>query len=313
MLRVISAGALCTIQDLGRTGYQRFGVPLGGAMDRAACVIANRLVGNPPDAACLEITGPGAAFEVLAPCVIALAGADLGATFRGRALPPWMAHYLAGRGELAFEGRRWGARAYLALAGGIDVPPVLGARSTYLPGEFGGLAGRALRSGDVITAQPAGDLARRVGRIWPTPPDYSPQVRLLPFDGPVPDVLIAHAWRVGTQSNRIGLRLSGPQIEIDQPRARDSFGVFPGVIQLPPDGQPILLTADAQPTGGYPVIAIAIQADLHRVAQVLPGDALRFVPTTFEEAVDAWRRLQALLASPVEEDEGMALAARAGG
>jgi len=313
MLRVISAGALCTIQDLGRTGYQRFGVPLGGAMDRAACVIANRLVGNPPDAACLEITGPGAVFEVLAPCVIALAGADLGATFRGRALPPWMAHYLAGRGELAFEGRRWGARAYLALAGGIDVPPVLGARSTYLPGEFGGLAGRALRSGDVITAQPAGDLARRVGRIWPTPPDYSPQVRLLPFDGPVPNVLIAHAWRVGTQSNRIGLRLSGPQIEIDQPRARDSFGVFPGVIQLPPDGQPILLTADAQPTGGYPVIAIAIQADLHRVAQVLPGDALRFVPTTFEEAVDAWRRLQALLASPVEEDEGMALAARAGG
>jgi allophanate hydrolase subunit 2 len=190
---------------------------------------------------------------------------------------------------------------------------VLGARSTYLPGEFGGLAGRALRSGDVVAAQPAGDLARRVGRIWPAPPDYAPRVRVLPFDGPVPDALIAHEWRVGAQSNRIGLRLSGPRIEIDQPRVRDSFGVFPSVIQLPPDGQPILLTADAQPTGGYPVIAIAIQADLHRVAQVLPGDALRFVPTTLEEAVDAWRRLQALLALPVEEDEGMALAARARG
>jgi biotin-dependent carboxylase-like uncharacterized protein len=313
MLRVISAGALCTIQDLGRTGYQHFGVPVGGAMDRAACVIANRLVGNPPGAACLEITGSGAAFEVLAPCVIALAGADLGATFRGRALPTWTSVYLTGQGELVFEGRRWGARAYLALAGGIDVPLVLGARSTYLPGEFGGLAGRALQSGDVITAQLAGDLTRRVGRIWPAPLDYALQVRVLPFDQPVPDVLIAHEWRVGTQSNRIGLRLSGPRIEIDQPRALDSFGVLAGVIQLPPDGQPILLAADAQPTGGYPMIAIAIQADLHRVAQAMPGDALRFVPTTFEEAVDAWRRLQALLASPVEEDEGITLAALARG
>jgi len=313
MLRVISPGALCTIQDLGRPGYQRFGVPVGGAMDRAACVIANRLVGNPPGAACLEITGSGAAFEVRAPCVIALAGADLGATFRGRALPTWTSVYLAGQGELVFEGRRWGARAYLALAGGIDVPLVLGARSTYLPGGFGGLAGRALQSGDVITAQPAGDLTRRVGRIWPAPLDYALQVRVLPFDQPVPDVLITHEWRVGTQSNRIGLRLSGPRIEIDQPRTHDSFGVLAGVIQLPPDGQPILLAADAQPTGGYPVIAIAIQADLHCVAQAMPGDALRFVPTTLKEAVDAWHRLQALLALPIEEDEGTALAARARG
>jgi antagonist of KipI len=152
MLRVISPGALCTVQDLGRPGYQRFGVPVGGAMDRPACAIANRLVGNPPDAACLEITGPGAAFEVLAPCVVALAGADLGATFRGRALPTWASVRLASCGELIFEGRRWGARAYLALAGGIDVAPVLGARSTCLPGGFGGLNGRALRAGDVITA-----------------------------------------------------------------------------------------------------------------------------------------------------------------
>ena len=313
MLRVISPGALCTIQDLGRPSYRHIGVPVGGAMDRPACVIANRLVGNPPDAACLEITGPGAMFEVLTPCVVALAGADLGATFRGRALPTWASAHLAHRGELAFEGRRWGARAYLALAGGIDVAPVLGARSTYLPGGFGGLNGRALRAGDVISAQPARDPARLAGRVWPKPPDYAPQVRLLPFDQPLPAALLAHPWQVSATSNRIGLRLSGPRIEIDQPRARDSFGVFPSVIQLPPDGQPILLTADAQPTGGYPVIAIAIQADLHRVAQVLPGDALYFARTTHGEAVDAWRALHALLALPVEEDEGIALAAAARG
>lgn len=318
MLRVIAPGALCTVQDLGRAGFQRFGVPLGGAMDRMACAIANRLVGNPPTAACVEITAGGAVFEAVEPCVVAVTGADLVATLNGQPLPMWMSVYVAAGRRIAFEGRRNGARAYLALAGGVDAPVVLGSRSTYLPGGFGGLDGRALQMDDLLRPVPGRsprDLVRLAGCAWPAPVDYAPLIRVLScqhlLDPPPADVadLAAHPWRVGAASNRIGLRLEGPPVRLSQPRDLVSFGVFPGVIQLPPDGLPILLMADAQPTGGYPVVAVVIQADLHRAAQALPGDELRFVWTTIAEATQAWRELQRLLALPVEEDDGTALAA----
>ncbi|MCL6509681.1 MAG: biotin-dependent carboxyltransferase family protein [Anaerolineae bacterium] len=319
MLRVVAPGVLCTVQDLGRSGYQRFGVPVGGAMDRVACAIANRLVGNLPTAACVEITGGGAVFEVVEPCVVAVTGADLGATLNGQPLPMWLSVYLTAGRRVAFEGRRSGARAYLALAGGVDAPLVLGSRSTYLPGGFGGLGGRGLQMDDVLRPVPGQaprDLIRLAGCAWPVAVDYALLIRILPFHDPS-DLrsadLTAHPWRVGASSNRIGLRLEGPPIQTSQSREVISFGVFPGVIQLPPDGQPILLMADAQPTGGYPVVAVVIQADLHRAAQALPGDELRFAWTTIAEATQAWRELQRLLALPVEEDDGTALAAASRG
>lgn len=314
MLRVIAPGMLCTVQDLGRPGYQRFGVPSGGAMDRVACIIANRLVGNPATAACLEITAGGATFEVLSPCVIAVTGGDLGATLNGQPFPTWISAFVRPGQCIAFEGRRHGARAYLALAGGVDVPCVLGARSTYLPGRFGGLAGRALQADDVIRSAPlAEDLTRIAGRAWPMPIDYAPLIRILPFSADLTDLhdLTTLPWRVGTTSNRIGLRLEGRTLSVGSAGDLPSFGVFPGVIQLPPDGRPILLMADAQPTGGYPVIAVAIQADLHRAAQLLPGDEVRFTWTTREAALGAWRALQAQLDLPIPIDEGIALAAAA--
>ena len=318
MLRVIAPGVLCTIQDLGRPDYQRFGVPIGGAMDRVACVIANRLVGNPITAACLEITAGGAAFEVLAPCVIAVTGGDLGATLNNRPLPAWTSALVRPGQHLAFEERRQGARAYLALAGGVDVPLVLGSHSTYLPGRFGGLDGRPLQMGDVIRpASSAFDPARLAGRIWPAPVDYAPFIRILPFHTPPGqpglDDLTALPWRVGATSNRIGLRLEGARLHIERAGDLPSFGVFPGVIQLPLDGCPILLMADAQPTGGYPAIAVAIQADLHRAAQLMPGDEVRFAWTTRAAAIAAWRALNALLDSPIDMDDGIALAAAAQG
>lgn len=322
MLRVIAPGMLCTVQDLGRPGYQRFGVPIGGAMDRVACVIANRLVGNPATAACLEITAGGAAFEAMSPCVIAVTGGDLGAMLNGQPLPMRTSVFLRPGHRLTFEGRRWGARAYLALAGGVDAPLVLGARSTYLSGRFGGLGGRALQADDVIRpASPAEDLMRLAGRVWPTPIDYALPIRLLPSDAGLtaptdltdPTDLTTLPWRVGATSNRIGLRLEGRTLPVGSAGDLPSFGVFPGVIQLPPDGRPILLTADAQPTGGYPVIAVVIQADLHRAAQLLPGDEARFAWTTREAARDAWRALQSQLASPIPIDEGIALASAAQG
>jgi antagonist of KipI len=317
VLRVIAPGALCAIQDLGRPGYQHFGVPIGGAMDRVACIIANRLVGNPPTAACLEITAGGAAFEVLAPCVIAVTGGDLGATLDNRLLPTWVSALVRPGQRIAFEERRQGARAYLALAGGVDAPLALGSRSTYLPGRSGGLGRRALQMGDVIRpASSAFDLARLAGRLWPAPVDYAPLIRILPVhtspgqpDLTGLDHLTALPWRVGVMSNRIGLRLEGARLSSAQAGDLPSFGIFPGVIQLPPDGRPILLMADAQPTGGYPVIAVAIQADLHRAAQLMPGDDVRFAWTTHAEAIAAWRALNALLDSPIDVDEGIALAA----
>jgi len=327
VLRVIAPGMLCTVQDLGRPGYQRFGVPIGGAMDRVACIIANRLVGNDPPAACLEITAGGAAFEATAPCVIAVTGGDLGATLNDRPLPTWLSIFVRPGQRIAFEGRRQGARAYLALAGGVDAPLVLGSRSTYLPGRFGGLGGRTLQTDDVIRpASPTLDLVRLAGHIWPTPVDYAPLIRILPFrtspdltDPPdltdLPDLpkLTTLSWRVGATSNRIGLRLEGATLRIKRAGDLPSFGVFPGVVQLPPDGRPILLMADAQPTGGYPVIGVAIQADLHRAAQLLPGDEVRFAWTTYDAAIAAWRALREQLDSPIAVDEGIALAAAAQG
>jgi biotin-dependent carboxylase-like uncharacterized protein len=316
MLRVHSPGPLATIQDLGREGYQHQGVPVSGAMDEVACEIANRLLGNAPNAACIEITAGGAAFEALAPCVVAITGADLGATLSGRPLLLWMSTFVRAGQRIEFEGRQAsGARAYLALAGGIDVPLALGSRSTYLPGGFGGLAGRALREGDVLKTQDVKrktDDARIAGRTWPSPPDYAPPIRLLP--GPHADwfdldALTTQPWRVSATSNRIGLRLDGAPLPQLAQHELASFGVFPGVIQVPPDGQPILLMADAQPTGGYPVVAVAIRADLHRAAQTLPGDALCFAWTTQEDAVAASRALRALIEHPIEDDEGTRLAA----
>jgi biotin-dependent carboxylase-like uncharacterized protein len=316
MLKVIDAGALCTLQDLGRVGYESAGVPRSGAMDLPVCEMANRLVGNAPDEAVVEIT-LSASFEVLEPCVIAVAGADLGATLNRQPLPMWTSVFCAAGSRIAFEKRRSGARAYLALAGGMDVPRVLSSRSTYLPAGFGGMAGRALQMDDVIQPRCVVDVARMAGRVWPAPFAYGNVVRLLP--GPHVDVLdvmgkqliVETTWRVSATSNRMGVRLEGPALPVRERREIQSMGVFAGVVQLPPDGRPILLMADAQPTGGYPVIAIAIQADLHHAAQLFAGDALRFEWTMVDAAIAAQRALCDCLNTPLEEDEGVWLAANA--
>jgi biotin-dependent carboxylase-like uncharacterized protein len=318
MLKVIDAGALCTLQDIGRVGYESAGVPRGGAMDLPACIIANRLVGNALEEAVIEIT-LSASFEVIAPCVIAVAGADLGATLNRQLLPMWMSVFCNAGSRIAFEKRRNGARAYLALAGGIDAPRVLGSRSTYLPGGFGGVAGRAMQMDDVIQPCSAVDVARVAGRVWPASAklNHGNVIRLLP--GPHVDVLEEHGraalvetmWRVSATSNRMGVRLDGPALPVSERREIQSLGVFAGVVQLPPDGRPILLMADSQPTGGYPVIAVAIQADLRHAAQAFAGDALRFEWTTVDTAIAAQRKLHESMNTPLEEDEGVWLAANA--
>lgn len=326
MLDVLASGPLLTVQDLGRTAARRYGVPASGAMDRFALVAANRLVGNPPDAAALEITAGGAELVLSAPALVAVTGADLGARCNDRRLPLWTAARVGRSERIRFTGRsgEWGARAYVAVAGGIAVPIALGSRATDLAGGFGGLAGRALRPGDRLPIGPPPPLAELgLGRYWPPAlrPPYgpTPTLRMLPgphlggFAPETLELLTTRSWRVGATSNRMGYRLEGPPLAALRPFDLPSLGVVAGVIQAPPDGRPILLMADAQTTGGYPVIGTVIGADLPLAAQLLPGDALRLALTTLEEALAAHRALVAMLVQPLDADEGDLLAAMAGG
>lgn len=318
VLRVLHGGLLTTLQDRGRVGAQRFGVPVGGAMDRFSYEIANRLLGNPLDAAALEITGGNAAFEILAPTLLAVTGAPFRVFVNGEPVPLWTSMFVRAGTILQIGGRRGnrGARNYLAVAGGLDVAVLVGSRSTYLAGGWGGFGGRALRTGDVLAAYDYRcDPLMLAGRSWPETarPAYEngPTLRLL--RGPHLDLfaadalptLLNHAYEIGAHSNRMGYRLQGPQLAYAAPIDLPSLPVLPGVVQVPPDGQPILLMADAQPTGGYPVIGVVIGPDLPLAAQLLPGDRVRFRLITVEEAYEAAREMAGWRRALPQHDELM--------
>jgi biotin-dependent carboxylase-like uncharacterized protein len=318
-LEVIEPGFLTSVQDAGRAEWTHLGVPTGGACDRWSLAVANLLARNAPEAAALEMTLVGGTFRATAPLRIGLAGADLGGHVRetGRLLQPGRAHLVAAGSTIAFPGIAdvaAGARAYLAIPGGVDVPEVLGSRSTALGAGFGGLEGRALRSGDVIVAaaeapseMAAGAVAstktRANDEAWPDSigsaddADRGPDIPIRIIGGPSGGIgdLVGRSWRVAPGSDRVGLRLEGEPLRIGDAAAHPSFGVIPGSIQLPPDGAPILLLADAQTTGGYPVAAVAIAADLPRLAQLRPGAEVRFAEVTRATAIEALRRQGAAL------------------
>lgn len=317
-LEVLSGGALSTLQDDGRPGAMRHGVPRGGAMDPFAALAANRLVGNPPGAAVVEVTAGGAAFAVLRPTLLAVAGADLGASLDGVPLPLWTAVLARAGSVLALPGRQsaWGARAYLAIGGGVAAPVVLGSRATHLPGRFGGIEGRPLRPGDLLApAGASGDPLVVAGRAWPSDarPAYGPAPTLRFVPGPhtahfAPGTLEAvtsATLRVSDSSNRMGYRLEGARAPYAGRTSIASLGVIPGVVQVPPDESPILLMADAQTTGGYPILGVVIAPDLPLAAQLLPGDHLRLAPVGLDEAVAARRAYAAWRASALPADEDL--------
>ncbi len=303
VLEVIEGGLLTTVQDLGRPGYARYGVPPSGAMDFFALAVANCLVGNPPGAAGLEITLVGPTLRATAPCLVAVTGADLTFQVNGREMPMWMSVFVRRGSVISFGGRRRGCRAYLAVAGGIDVPSVLGSRSTYLPGRFGGLEGRALRPEDRLPIGPvSGDLVERAGRAFPRHliPPYSdrPVLRVIP--GPQDDhftpegleTFFGAEYRVLPTSDRMGYRLEGPRVAHSKGTEIVSDGVPLGAVQVPPDGQPIIMMADHQTTGGYPKIATVIRADIPLLAQCVPGESrVSFRPVNIAEAQRWYREL----------------------
>lgn len=282
-ISVRRSGMQATVQDLGRPGYRADGVPLSGAMDRFALRLANLLVGNPEHAAALEFTLLGPELEFSAAALVAVTGGDFGG------LPLWQPVRVPARTPVRFGAAREGCRGYLAISGGFGVPPVLGSASAYLRGGFGGGLGRALREGDVLHAP---DVVRSVKTGWRLDlrvlPGYSaaPAVRVVRgsqasefgrtfFDAP---------YKVTAQSDRMGLRLRGPTLVRRSRAELTSSTVVPGTIQVPPDGQPIVLMADAQTIGGYAQIAHVIAVDLPLVAQLRPGDMLSFIEVTLEHA-----------------------------
>lgn len=302
-IEILDGGLLTTVQDRGRFRYQRYGVPVSGAMDTVALRVANRLAGNPEGAAALEMTLLGPQLRFLAPTRIALAGGDLGAVLDGRTIPSWAAAAVSSGETLSFDGAKSGIRGYLAVAGGIDVPIVLGSRSTYLRSKLGGYEGRALAAGDVLEAPGVG----HSHHVWlaamqdETHPVYGHDHELRVVLGPQDDrftagglrTFLTSTYSVTPRSDRMGCRLAGPPIEHLSGADIVSDGSPLGAVQVSGDGQPIVLMADRGTAGGYTKIATVISVDVCRLAQAAPGDAIRFKAVSVAEAHDALREQEA--------------------
>ena len=310
MIRVVDPGLLTTVQDGGRWGCQHLGVPVAGPMDPVSHRVANLLVGNPPDRATLEVTLVGPALEFLADTVFAVAGARFDLFLDAQPRQTAVAGR-AGRGSrLRFGRRTAGARAYVAVRGGIEVPPRLGSRSTDLASRLGGLGGRPLRAGDRLDVGAAGRAAvsdRRPGPWFQTPAGgaavrFVPEPDLQRFDGDALEHFTHGRFTVGPDSNRMGYRLRGPAMGLADAAPVLSAATPPGTIQVPPSGHPILLMADRQTTGGYAVLGTVITADLGVAGQLAPGDWISFEACDHGDAIAALieteQRLMHLAASP---------------
>ena len=296
VFRVLKPGLLSTLQDLGRTGYQRLGVSPCGAMDAFALRLANRMVGNPEGSVGLEITLAGVELEVMQDCEVALAGADLAARMDSKPLECWENCFAKAGQHLVFARRKRGARAYLSLAGGIAADQVLGSGSTDLRNGWGGLQGRNLRRDDELSVQNAATTDRR--SLWGVHPEALAEYRnpflLRVLEGPQSQVFssetrrqfMAAEFRIGANSNRMGYRLEGPSLDAPD-REMISDATPMGAIQVLPNGEALLLMADRQTVGGYPKIAVLISADLPKAAQLCPGHRVRFQTVSLEEAHQA--------------------------
>ncbi|CAI0922853.1 Allophanate hydrolase subunit 2 [Serratia rubidaea] len=289
MLKILRAGIYTTVQDLGRNGFRSLGISQGGALDAPALKIANLLVGNRADSAGLEITLGQFSAEFTRPSWIALTGAGCDALLDGKPLwTGWRYPVKAGQ-QLVLQKPKHGMRSYLAIAGGIAVPEVLGSRSTDLRTGFGGLEGRKLQDGDQL---PLGESVNPPGKPFGVKQLlFNNRIRALPgpeyqeFSTAARETFWRTPWQLSPQSNRMGYRLQG-SAELTRTTAREmlSHGLQPGVVQVPHNGQPIVLMADAQTTGGYPRIACVIEADLYHLAQLRLGEPVHFIPCSLEDA-----------------------------
>lgn len=309
-LEILKPGLLTTIQDTGRYGYQKQGVMVNGPMDSFALRIANLLVGNDEREGALEITLLGPKIRFAEQMLIAVCGADLSPRIGGQPLPSWRPVLVQAGSVLEFGASAEGCRAYLAVAGSFAVPEVLGSRSTFLRAGIGGYQGRALQAGDVLTLRSSSEQARlRIAQLagvagndpfiatdWAVSRELLPAYRTNPvlrvmrgaqfdeFEPASQAQFWGSAFTVTPQSDRMGYRLQGELLALSEARELLSEAVTAGTIQVPSDGQPIILLADRQTTGGYPKIAQIAAVDLPVIAQVKPGEHVRFQEISVAEA-----------------------------
>lgn len=308
MIEVLKPGLMTTVQDLGRPEHRAIGVPLGGALDSFSLRAANALVGNADAAAALEITLTGPSLKFNADAVVALCGARFELQVDDLALPMWRPLRISAGTVLRVGRALRGARGYLAIAGGFDTAVVLGSRSS-LPGSgFAGHCGTAIAEGEHLRSiaptligrhWPRASIGVRMARWWANPApvlelDQPADVGLIPGRDALdnPDALFDTSWRLSARSNRMGLRLEGPGLALAEAALNLSEPVTPGTLQLPPEGGPIVLMADAQTVGGYPRIGHVGQAELPRLAQLAPGEPLRFHACSLESALEKCRQME---------------------
>ncbi len=302
-IKVLFPGAFTTLQDLGRVGFQAFGVPVSGCLDRYAHTAANALVGNPDHAATLEMTVLGPRIEFLCHCRIAIAGGNLQPTLNGSPLPQWRAIEISKGDRIAFKGVKSGCRAYLAIDGGFDVPEVMGSRSTYPRGKLGGLDGRPLKAGDILR-KGQGNASGEKSLPEALIPAYPREMTCRVLPGPQEssfdnlDTFYGSPYQITAKADRMGYRLKGPILTFKPtaPKSIISEAVVPGAIQVPADGQPIVLMGE-QTVGGYAKIGVVTTPDRWRIAQLRPGDTLRFERTDVATAQRDYREAMARLRS----------------
>jgi biotin-dependent carboxylase-like uncharacterized protein len=299
MIETLKPGFLTLIQDEGRWGYQAYGMPVAGAMDRYAYRVANLLAGNRRGAAALEMTMQGGIFRFSRKCLVAVGGADMQARMNDLQVPNWSAFYVPAGGVLSFDAVLTGCRMYLAVHGGFEAPPVLGSRSTYTRACVGGMDGRALKEGDVLsTGQDVSSAAVPVCLSDQFARCYEQEIALRVIMGPQDDMftpggvgtLLTSTYTISSEADRMGYRLEGPKIEHVDKADIVSDALPLGAVQVPAHGTPIVMMADRQTTGGYAKISTVISSDLSWLAQGKPGDTVRFSRCSDEEAVEALRR-----------------------
>lgn len=299
-IEILRPGLLSTIQDAGRTGYRAIGVGVSGVMDDMAFRIANLMAGNSEELAVIEVTLGGIELRFTEETTFAITGADAGFTLDGEPLPVWWCATARAGQVLRAASPRTGVRSYIAFAGGIDVPVVLGARATDLKAGFGGYEGRCLAAGDRLAVsgsatyrKPFGLSAVRFGLDPASACDENGAtvLRMIPaaewgdYASDTQALFLSTAWRIDPASNRVGVRLNGPELHPVQARELLSHGILPGTVQLPPSGTPIVQMLDANTMGGYPKPGVVIGPDLRRLAQTRLGGLVRFEAISHEEAL----------------------------
>jgi len=305
---VLSPGIMSMVQDLGRFGYARYGVAASGVLDGFATRVGNLLVGNDENAAVVETTLMGLRMKALRDTVVAVTGGNLQPRSGRDPLPLWRSKLVREGETISFSGPVSGFRSYVAVAGGLQVAAVMDSRSTNLASGFGGFEGRALRKGDILCIGAVEDPARFADRVFPpeSVPAYASPWRLRIVWGPQDDhfseegrqTFVTAAFSVSPDSDRTGIRLKGPAVSRN-PGLDESIiseGILSGAVQVPGDGQPIIILSETA-SGGYRKIATVISADLHRIGQITPGDEIHFEAVSMETAVQALRDLQDIMDS----------------